>query len=198
VMDRGLYIRKFNDDTINTIAVFLKPGVDPALARRVMEQRLGEKFRVFVMMNASIKTEVMRIFDQTFLITYALLAVSLIVAVLGIVNTLSALILERKREIALLRVVGMSARQISTMVVLESLVIGAASSLIGLVSGYVLSYILIFVVNKQSFGWTIEFDPPMLLVFTSLFLTFMATVVAGLIPSRLANRFAMSSELKAT
>ena len=198
VMDRDLYIRKFNDDTINTIAVFLKPGVDPSLARRVMEQRLGEKYRVFVMMNASIKAEVMRIFDQTFLITYALLAVSLIVAVLGIVNTLSALILERKREIALLRVVGMSARQISTMVVLESFVIGAASSVIGLVSGYVLSYILIFVVNKQSFGWTIEFDPPMLLVFTSLFLTFLATVIAGLIPSRLANRFAMAGELKAT
>ena len=195
-MDRSLYIRKYGDDTINTIAVFLKDGVDPNLARRELEQRLGAKYRVFVLMNAAIKKEVMQIFDQTFLITWALLGVALVVAVLGIVNTLSALILERKREVALLRVMGMTPRQVTTMIVLESLIIGAASTAIGLASGYALSWILIFVINKQSFGWTIEFDPPALLVAASLAATFLATIVAGLIPSRLATRLAIAAELK--
>jgi len=197
VMDRMLYMRNYDDDTISTIAVFLKAGVDPSYARRELERRLGPKYRVFVMLNSTIKQEVMRIFDQTFLITYALLGVALAVAVLGIVNTLSALILERKREVALLRVVGMSARQVGTMIVLESLVLGVASTFIGLLSGYVLSYILIFVINRQSFGWTIEFDPPAALVAASLAATFLATVLAGLVPSRLASRVAVSSELKA-
>lgn len=197
VMDRQLYIRHYNDDTINTVAVFLAPGVNAPEARRELERRLGSRYRVFVLLNSAIKQEVMRIFDQTFLITWALLGVALSVAVLGIVNTLSALILERKREVALLRVVGMSGRQIGTMIVLESLILGLTSTLIGLVCGYVLSYILIFVINRQSFGWTIEFNPPGALIAASLAATFLATVLAGLIPSRLASRVLISSELKA-
>jgi putative ABC transport system permease protein len=196
VMNRDEFIRAFDDDTINTIALFLKPGVDPEFARRELERRLGAKYRVFAFTNATIRTEVMRIFDQTFLITYALLVVSLAVAVLGIINTLSALILERSREIALLRVLGTSREQIRLMILLESAILGIVSTTVGLISGYVLSYILIFVINKQSFGWTIQFDPPLALVAGSLAITFAATVIAGLYPARLANSIAMATALK--
>jgi putative ABC transport system permease protein len=197
VMDRADFIRSFDDDTINTIAIFLKPGVDPNFARAELERKLGKKYRVFAFTNSTIRAEVMRIFDQTFLITYALLIVSIVVAVLGIINTLSALILERSREIALLRVLGMSPEQIRRMILLESAILGVVSTVVGLLSGYVLSLILIFVINKQSFGWTIEFDPPSRLVALSLAVTFAATVLAGLYPARLANRVPMAAALKA-
>ncbi|HEY5610778.1 MAG TPA: FtsX-like permease family protein, partial [Thermoanaerobaculia bacterium] len=188
VMDRPLFIEKFRDTTINTIAVFLKRGVDPQRARADLEARLGPRYGAFTTLNATIRTEVMRVFDQTFLITYGLLLVAIVVAVLGIVNTLSALILERNAEIALLRVLGMSRGEIRTMVLLESLIVAVVSTALGLATGSMLSYVLIFVVNKQSFGWTIQFDPPVVLVAASLAATFLTTVLAGLIPARFAEQ----------
>jgi putative ABC transport system permease protein len=196
VMNRPLYVRSFKDDAINTVVVFLKPGVDREQARRQLETMFGSKYHAFAISNASIRREVMTIFDQTFMITYALLGVAIIVAVLGIINTLAALILERTRELALLRVSGMSRRQLTTMLVLESSMIGVASTIVGLAMGYVLSFILIYVINKQSFGWTIEFHTPARLIAASLAVTFLATVLAGLVPSRVAAGMNMAAELK--
>jgi putative ABC transport system permease protein len=195
-MDRALFVRSFGDDAINTIVVYLKPGVDHNKARIALEKQFGPKYHAFVVMNEEIRTEVMRIFDQTFTITYALLGVAIIVAVLGIVNTLSALILERTRELALLRAGGLSARELRTMIVLESSLLGLASTAAGLVMGYALSWILIHVINKQSFGWTIDFHTPVALIIASLAITFLSSALAGLAPARLAARIDIAAALK--
>ena len=138
----------------------------------------------------------MRIFDQTFVITYALLAIAIIVAIRGIVNTLTALILERTRELAMLRVIGVTVREVRNMIVLESSIIGLTSTVIGVAMGYALSWILIFVINKQSFGWTIEFHTPLPTIVISCVITFLAAVLAGLVPSRLAARINLSTAIK--
>ena len=196
VMDRPLFMRTFDDDRINTIVVFLKRGVDRNYARRELEKRFGPKYGAFVVTNSEIKSEVMTIFDQTFLITYALLGVAIVVAVLGIVNTLAALILERTRELALLRVGGLSTGELRTMIVLESTLLGAASTVAGLVMGYVLSWILIYVINKQSFGWTINFHTPAALIAASLAVTLLASALAGLVPARMARRIDIAMAMK--
>lgn len=196
VMDRSAWIETFGDRDSNTIAVFLREGVDPVQARRAIEERVSSRWGAFVLTNATIRTEVLRIFDQTFLITWALLGVALIVAVLGIINTLTAMILERRREIAMLLVIGMDRAQITATIVLEASILGIASTGMGLMCGWVLSWILIFVINRQSFGWTIEFDPPALVVAFSLAATFLATLASALVPARLARRVRMAAELK--
>ncbi len=188
VMDRALYVSMFGDDSISTIAIFLRKGTDIEAARRAIERRLGSKYRLFVLTNRNIRQEVMRIFDQTFLITYALLVVSILVAVLGIVNTLSALMLERRRELALLRVTGMTRGQLTAMSTLEATVIGIAATVLGAASGWALSWILIFVINRQSFGWTIEFAAPWSTLALLLVATFLATVLSGAVPARLVVR----------
>ena len=196
VMDRALYKKVFDDDAINTIVVFLKPGVTTDQARRALERDFGPKHNAFVVTNAEVKGEVMRIFDQTFTITYALLGVAIVVAVLGIVNTLAALILERSRELALLRIGGLSMGELRTMIVLESTLLGVASTAAGLVMGYALSWILIYVINKQSFGWTIQFYTPVKLIAASLGVTLLSSALAGLAPARLAQRIHIASALK--
>ncbi|HET7435534.1 MAG TPA: FtsX-like permease family protein [Thermoanaerobaculia bacterium] len=196
VMDRKLYVRAYADTAINTIVVYLKPGITIDAARRKLERDFGPKHGAFVVTNGEVKKQVMTIFDQTFMITYALLGVAIIVAVLGIVNTLSALILERTRELALLRVTGLSSHELRQMIVLESSLLGVTSTAVGLVMGYVLSWILIYVINKQSFGWTISFHTPVSLIAASLSVTFVASVLAGLVPARLANRIALAAALK--
>ena len=196
VMDRALYVRAFRDEAINTIIVYLKPGVTMDYARRELERSFAPRHNAFVVTNGEIKSEVMRIFDQTFMITYALLGVAIVVAVLGIVNTLSALILERTRELALLRVGGLSARELTTMIVLESSLLGVASTAAGLVMGYALSWILIYVINKQSFGWTIDFHTPTALIAASLAVTLLSSALAGLAPARLARRIDIPTAIK--
>jgi len=196
-MDRALYTRSFGDDAINTVIIYLKPGVDRDFARRQLETIFGPKYHAFAVTNTEIRGEVMKIFDQTFLITYALLAVAIVVAVLGVINTLAALILERTRELALLRVLGMSIAEVRRMLVLESSVLGLTSTAAGLAMGYVLSWILIYVINKQSFGWTIAFHTPVRLIAASLAVTFVASLLAGLVPSRLARRIDLASAMKA-
>jgi len=195
-MNRALYTRLYEDDTINTVVVYLKPGVGVTWARRELERMFGAKYHAFTVTNNEIRTEVMHIFDQTFLITYALLAVAIIVAVLGIVNTLAALIIERTRELALLRILGMTVAEVRRMLVLESAVLGITSTVAGVAMGYVLSWILINVINKQSFGWTIEFHTPLRLIVASLAVTFAAALAAGMIPSRLARRIDLAAAMK--
>jgi putative ABC transport system permease protein len=80
--------------------------------------------------------------------------------------------------------------------VLESAVLGLTSTVAGVAMGYVLSWILINVINKQSFGWTIQFHTPVRLIALSLLVTFVASVAAGLVPSRLANRLDLAAALK--
>ena len=196
-MDRALYTRSYGDDAINTVVIYLKRGVDRDTARRQLETMFGPKYHAFAVTNGEIRGEVMKIFDQTFLITYALLAVAIVVAVLGVINTLAALILERKRDLALLRVLGMSIAEVRRMLVLESSVLGLTSTAAGLTMGYVLSWILIYVINKQSFGWTIAFHTPVRLIAASLAVTFIASLLAGLVPSRLARRIDLASAMKA-
>jgi len=196
VMDRKLFVQTFRDDRVNTIVVYLKNGITTDYARKELERTIGPRFNAFVVTNAEVKSEVMRIFDQTFMITYALLGVAIVVAVMGIINTMSALILERTRELALLRVSGLSSGELRTMIVLESTLLGVASIAAGLVMGYALSWILIYVINKQSFGWTIDFYTPTSLILASLAVTLLASALAGLAPARLAHRIHIATALK--
>lgn len=196
VMDRTLYVRTFQDTAINTIVVYLKPGTTIDQARRELESSFGPRYGAFVVTNGEVRAEVMKIFDQTFLITYALLGIALVVAVLGIVNTMAALILERSRELALLRIGGLSLGELRAMIVLESTLLGVAATATGLVMGYVLSWILIYVINKQSFGWTIDFHVPVALIATSLALTLVTSGLAGLAPARLARRIDLATAIK--
>src|SRR5207248_3115625 len=196
VMDRARYVQAFGDDTINTVIIYLRNGVNAESARTKLESMFGPKYHAFAVTNREIRTEVMRIFDQTVVITYALLGVAIIVAILGIVNTLTALILERNRELALLRVIGMTIAEVRRMILLESSIFGLVSTLIGIAMGYVLSWILIYVINKQSFGWTIEFHTPVGIIALSCAVTVAAAALAGLAPARLAGRIDLAAALK--
>lgn len=195
-IDRDLYIRLFDDDAVNTVVLYLRPGVDHNAARIALEKEFGPKYHAFAITNAEIRKEVTTIFDQTFMITYALLAIAIVVAVLGIINTLAALILERTRELALLRIGGMTSRELQAMLLLESALLGLAATITGVVMGYVLSWILIHVINRQSFGWTIAFHTPIALIIGSLATTFFASCVAGIVPARLASRIDFASAIK--
>jgi len=130
----------------------------------------------------------MRVFDSTFTITYALEVIAIVIAASGVISTLITLIYERRREIALLALVGATRRQVRRMVVVEAVILGAVSQLVGVIIGMLLAVVLIFVVNVQSFGWTIQFHIPWLFLVHSTLAILSVTALCGLYPaSRAAN-----------
>ena len=192
VMDRATFVRRYEDDAIGGLRVYLRQGVDPEAARQRLLTSIGDTHRVLINTNASLRTEVLRIFDSTFAITYALEIIAIIVAILGVAGTLLTLILERERELTILRLIGTSRSQIRRMVVGEAAIIGAISQAIGLIVGLMLSLVLIYVINVQSFGWTIQFHLPGGFLLQSSILMVLATALAGLYPARRAQHLGVS------
>lgn len=155
-VDRDLFRRVWRDDGVNNIDIYLQPGVNAEAVRREIEQRFGANGGLDITANRELHDLVMRIFDQTFSVTYALEFISVVVAVLGIINTMTALILQRGRELGILRAVGATRRQLQRIILLESALIGGIGYVIGAMCGSVLGLLLIYVINKQFFGWTVQ------------------------------------------
>lgn len=194
VMDRPVFVKYFGDLTPSGIAAYLKDGADPEQVRGEILASLDEAHQAFIYTNRDLRAEVLRIFDSTFAITYALELIAIVVAMLGVAATLLTLVLERRRELALLRLIGAARRQVQRVVVIEAALIGAASQAIGLVVGLLLSLLLVYVINVQSFGWTIQFRVPVLFLVQVSILVVVATAVAGLYPARRAARLVVEHE----
>jgi len=187
VLDRSIVKKYLPDDEPSNLAVYINDTIDRQLLRKQIEQTYAPR-RIVVFENRALRNEAVRIFDQTFAVTYALEAVAIFVAVMGVAGAMLALIIDRRREIGLLRFLGASASQIRGIILFEAAFIGLFSQILGVISGSLLSLVLIFVINKQSFGWTIEFHTPVLALLSALTFVFIATVIAGLYPARIATR----------
>ncbi len=188
VMDRATFTRYWPEPLATSLTVYLREGADADAVRDDLLRQFGENYRVLIYTNAAIRREVLRIFDSTFSITYALEVIAIFVAILGVATTLLTLILERKREIAMLRLVGADRRQVRKMVVIEAGLMGLVSQSIGLGVGLLLSLLLMNVINVQSFGWTIQFHLPVGFLIQSSVLILIATALAGIYPARRASR----------
>ena len=185
MMDRNTYVATFTDSAVSNVAVYLDPGSDPDAVRADIAGRLPD-VELRIATNRELRTLVLRVFDQTFQITYALELIALAVAMLGIANTLAALIIERRPELAMLRFIGAARSQIRRIIVLESALIGVLGATIGLGLGIALSLLLVNVINFQSFGWTIQFTMPVGFLAQSMVVVLLATIAAGLYPASLA------------
>ena len=187
ILDRGTLLKYLPGQPPTNIAIYLRPGTDPATVQREIQKRTAA-YRIVIAPNQALRRNALDIFDRTFAITYALEAVAIVVAMLGAANSLLALVLDRRRELGLLRYLGASAQQIRRMILLEAGFLGLLANLLGLALGWVLSLLLIYVVNKQSFGWTIQFHPPTALLAGAVLAVWCATVLAALYPARVAAR----------
>jgi putative ABC transport system permease protein len=102
----------------------------------------------------ALRKTILRVFDQTFAITTVLLLIALSIAALGIATTLTVLVLERSTQLNTLYAVGAGFGQIRSMILWEAAFMAVAGEAAGILCGFILSYILVYVINRQSFGWT--------------------------------------------
>jgi putative ABC transport system permease protein len=186
VLDRALYLAIFDDPRITSLAVLAAPGQDPAALRRRILSATEGRYALHISTNRELRAEVLAIFDRTFAVTKALEAIAIAVAVLGIANALVASAVERRRAFGLLRAMGAAGRQIRRATLLEAFLTGATGTAAALAAGAAFAWLLLSVINPQSFGWTVALDVPVATLGAAAALVLLASVFAGILPGRIA------------
>ena len=159
VIERSRYVALTGDDAVNEATLWLATGVDAAAVRDAVGQAAGEG-RVLTATTGDLRKLSLAAFDRTFAVTYALEAAAVLIGVVGLSAALVAQTLARSREFGMLRHVGMTRRQLRTMLAVEGATLAGMGVGWGLVLGFAISLILVHVVNRQSFHWGMALHVP--------------------------------------
>jgi putative ABC transport system permease protein len=194
-IDLADYRRASGDARVNDLALWLAPQADPlavqqALRRDAEQAGLAPELLEFAS-PGQIRAMSLRIFDRSFAVTYWLQAVAIAIGLFGIAASFSAQVLARRKEFGLLAHLGLTRRQILTLVAAEGAVWTAAGALVGLLLGLAVSVVLVHVINPQSFHWTMD----LLLPWGRLALLCTAVVAAGTLTAWLAGRSAAGVQM---
>ncbi len=182
MIDRGVFERWWHDPGVNSVAVYLKPGADAqAAAGRARSRWAGRGLIVYT--NGALRQRILAVFDQTFAVTGVIKVIAVLVAIVGVFLALTALVIERAREIAVLRAIGASRGQVRGMLLSEAALLGTVASALGIAAGMCLAMVLTWVVNKAFFGWTIELQWPWPMIATTPLWIVAAAMLAALPPA---------------
>jgi putative ABC transport system permease protein len=180
VIERSAYAALTGDRKANDAALWLAPGAGADDAIRAL-RRLEGGHLLEIAGPGEIRTMSLRIFDRTFAVTYALEAVAVLVGLFGLSASVGAIVLARRREFGMLRHVGMTRGQIGAMLAAEGGLLALLGVAAGLALGGAISLVLVYVVNRQSFNWSMDLHPPYaLLAGLSLLLVVLAALTAWL------------------
>lgn len=186
-MDRSVYVARYKDEGVDTIDILLEPGANrAAVAEQVRARLAGKTNRLFVMTTDQMKANIRNLLDRFFALSYVQLVIALLVAVLGITNTLVISVAERRRELGILKALGAVRRQVVALVVLEAVAI----TIVGSVLGYALgSYLIAYAadtISAANTGWILPYAFPAGLAGALAPLVVAVTVLAAVYPARLA------------
>jgi len=191
VIERGRYIALTGDRTATNAALWLAPGTDVGTIGRAIERDLPGGARLEVATPGEIREFSLHIFDRTFAVTYALELAAVAIGLLGLSSSFGALVLARRREFGVLRHIGMTRRQVGTMLATEGLTLSAIGLVVGFGLGCVISLILIQVVNRQSFHWGMALSIP----WAALALAAILVLVLATLTALASGRRAMSQDV---
>ena len=148
------------DDTVDVFRVYLQPGASQEEVRSRIVERMGRQRHLFVMLNREIRAYVAKVMNQWFGLTYVQVIVSMLVAILGIVNTLTVSISDRRRELGVLRAVGGLRNQIRGTVWMEAGAIGLIGLALGIATGAVTLYYELQAIQHDISGMPFAYEFP--------------------------------------
>ncbi|MDG1896020.1 MAG: ABC transporter permease [Fuerstiella sp.] len=187
LMDAAVFRQHYGEKdpllTAQTLAVYLRPEADIEQVRSRILGQLGPDEQIYCVTSREVRAEALKIFESTFAVTYALQFIAILVAGMGVASTLITLIYKRQKDIGLLSLIGATGKQVRRVIVIEAVLLGGVSQLVGIFIGILLAMVLIFVINVQSFGWTIQFLLPVQFIIQSTLLVLIASGLFGLYPA---------------
>ena len=196
ILDNDIYVDLWRDDTIASIGAFVSPGQDVDDVVNQLKAHFSGRNDVLIQSNQTLRQVSLDIFDRTFAITQALRLLAIIVAFIGVLSALLSLQLERTRELGILRANGMTARQIWGMTVLETGLMGTIAGLLAMPLGFVLAWILIYVINVRSFGWTLQMAIAPSYFWQAGIVAVTAAILAGLYPAWSMGRMNIAQAIR--
>ena len=186
LLDRALYKKYWRDEMLDAFDLWLEPGADQRQIIETIKTRHGERYQLFISTHNELRDAVVKIMEQSFVVNYAVEIVAVIVAIFSVINTLLASVLDRTREIGVLRAIGATRAQVWRGVVAEAAWMGLIGGLLGLVAGTVMAYHHVVYNTKQLTGWTFQFFYPYDVAILSIFAAVMLCMLAGFAPAKQA------------
>lgn len=190
VIARAEYQRLSGDARASEASFWLAPGTTATQLIAALRARLPDSRSLDLLESTQVREISLRIFDRAFLVTYALEAVAVVIGLLGVAFAASSTALARRGEFAMLRHLGMLRRQVLAMLAGEGLLTSLIGVVYGLVLGGVLSLVLVYVINRQSFNWSVELAIPV----AQLAAISALLVLAAAVTATVSGRAAMSGE----
>ena len=191
VMPLDTYVKYTGDDRATSAALVLSSGADPDVVTGRVRDVLGSNGDYEVAVPREIRKLSLAVFDRTFAVTYLLEAVAVLIGLFGISASTSSQVLARRGEFGMLRHLGVTRREIGKMLAFEGAALGTIGVIAGLVVGAVVSLILIYVVNRQSFHWTMDVHVP----WAVLAILSVVLIAAAALTSAFSGRQAMSDDV---
>ncbi|MCB8982716.1 MAG: ABC transporter permease [Ardenticatenaceae bacterium] len=183
MIGQDLYRELWQDQAIESMGIFLQPGAEVDQVVREMTAAVNGRQDVLIQSNQALRAGSLEIFDRTFAITAALRLLAIVVAFIGVLSALMSLQLERARELGVLRATGMTVRQLWGLTFLETGLMGGIAGLLAVPVGYVLAWILIYVINVRSFGWTLQMQLEPAYFLQGVIVAIIAALLAAIYPS---------------
>jgi putative ABC transport system permease protein len=184
LIDRALYKKYWRDELVDAFDVWLKPEADERAVVERIKGDYGERYELFVSTHRELRDAVVRIMEQSFVVNYAVEIVAIVVAIFSVINTLLASVLDRTREIGVLRAIGATQSQIRRIVLLEAAWMGIVGGLLGLFAGTIMAYHHVVYNTKVLTGWTFQFYYPYDVALFSVIAAVLLCLAAGYGPAK--------------
>jgi putative ABC transport system permease protein len=196
LMDRQLYIRHWRDDTVNVYRIYLNHGAEAGSVKAAILAKLGDRTRLFVLENRELRAYVLKIADQWFGIAYVQIAVAVLVAILGIINTLTVSISDRRRELGVLQAIGGLRVQIRHMIWVEGVLIGTIGLALGFLLGAACLYFVREIGERDIAGLRLAYEYPFGIAALLIPVVLCAALVSAFGPAEAAVRGRLMESLE--
>jgi putative ABC transport system permease protein len=183
ILSLGQYRQLWDDERIAAAALILEPGVDADVLAEALEIQLAPIQSLLVRPNQALRADTLEVFDRTFAITGALQLMTTFVAFVGVLSAMMSLQLDKQRQLGILKAIGFTGRQLWQLIALETGLMGAVAGLLAMPTGYMLALILVYIINRRSFGWTLQMQIQPAPFVQALVLAVLAALLAGLYPA---------------
>jgi putative ABC transport system permease protein len=177
------YRQLWDDERIAAAALILEPGVDADVLAETLEIQLAPIQSLLVRPNQALRADTLEVFDRTFAITGALQLMTTFVAFVGVLSAMMSLQLDKQRQLGILKAIGFTGRQLWQLIALETGLMGAVAGLLAMPTGYMLALILVYIINRRSFGWTLQMQIQPAPFVQALVIAVLAALLAGLYPA---------------
>jgi putative ABC transport system permease protein len=196
LMTLSNYRSWWHDDALTAMSLRLSPGADVNLVATDLQQAVAPVQQLLVRPNRALREDVLVVFDRTFAITRALQILAMVVAFIGVLSALLSLQLERQHELGILRAIGLTARQLWALIMVETGLMGTVAGLLSMPTGFVLAWILVYIINRRSFGWTLQMQVHATPFLQALAVAVIAALLAGVYPARKIGEMAAAEALR--